>query len=141
MEIINRAGPLFTDLYELTMAAGYYKHGITSKATFSLFIRDCPPNRNFLVAAGLEDVLHELESFHFSKSDIDYLKTTKLFSQDFISYLKTLRFSGNIYALPEGTIFFAHEPILEVTAPVVEAQILETFILNTIGFSTMITSR
>jgi nicotinate phosphoribosyltransferase len=141
MKNINRTGPLFTDLYELTMAAGYYKHRIASKATFSLFIRDYPPNRNYFVAVGLEDVLHELESFHFSKSDIDYLKTTRLFSQDFISYLKTLRFSGNIHALPEGTIFFANEPILEVTAPVVEAQILETFILNTIGFSTMIASK
>ncbi len=141
MKNINRAGPLFTDLYELTMAAGYYKHRIASKATFSLFIRDYPPNRNYFVAAGLKDVLYELESFHFSKSDIDYLKTTKLFSQDFISYLKTLRFSGNIHALPEGTIFFANEPILEVTAPVIEAQILETLILNTIGFSTMITSK
>jgi nicotinate phosphoribosyltransferase len=141
MKIINRAGPLFTDLYELTMAAGYYEHRVTSNATFSLFIRDYPANRNFFVAAGLEDVLHELESFHFSKSDIDYLKTTKLFSKDFISYLKTLRFSGNIHALPEGTIFFANEPILEVTAPVIEAQILETFILNTIGFSTMIASK
>jgi len=141
MTIINRAGPLFTDLYELTMAAGYYEHRIASKATFSLFIRGYPPNRKFFVAAGLKDVLHELESFHFSKSDIDYLKTTKLFSKDFISYLKTLRFSGNIHALPEGTIFFANEPILEVTAPVVEAQILETVILNTIGFSTMIASK
>ena len=141
MKIINRAGPLFTDLYELTMAAGYYKHRIASKATFSLFIRDYPPNRNFFVAAGLEDVLHELESFHFSKSDIDYLKTTKLFPQDFLSFMKILRFSGKIHALPEGTIFFANEPILEVTAPVIEAQILETFILNTIGFSTMITSK
>jgi len=118
MKNINRAGPLFTDLYELTMAAGYYEHRIASKATFSLFIRDYPPNRNFFVAAGLKDVLYELESFHFSESDIDYLKTTKLFSKDFISYLKTLRFSGNIHALPEGTIFFANEPILEVTAPV-----------------------
>ena len=141
MKNINRAGPLFTDLYELTMAAGYYKHKIASKATFSLFIRDYPPDRSFFVAAGLEDVLCELESFHFSESDIDYLKTTKLFSKDFISYLKTLRFSGNIHALPEGTIFFANEPILEVTAPVVEAQILETFILNTVGFSTMIASK
>ena len=141
MKMINRAGPLFTDLYELTMAAGYYKHRIASKATFSLFIRGYPPNRNFFVAAGLKDVLQELESFHFSGSDIDYLKTTKLFPQDFLYYLKTLRFSGNIHALPEGTIFFANEPILEVTAPVVEAQILETFILNTIGFSTMIASK
>ena len=141
MKNINGVGPLFTDLYELTMAAGYYNHKIESKATFSLFIRDYPHKRNFFVAAGLEDVLHELESFHFSESDIKYLKTTGLFSDDFLSYLKELRFSGSIHALSEGTIFFANEPILEVTAPIIEAQILETFILNTIGFSTMIASK
>ncbi len=141
MKIINSVGPLFTDLYELTMAAGYYKHKIESKATFSLFIRGYPHSRNFFVAAGLNDVLHELESFHFSESDIKYLKTTGLFSDDFLSYLKALRFSGSIHALSEGTIFFANEPILEVTAPIIEAQILETFILNTIGFSTIIASK
>ena len=141
MKNIDRAGPLFTDLYELTMAAGYYEHRVPSNTTFSLFIRNYPPNRNYFVAAGLKDVLHELESFHFSENDIDYLKTTGLFSDGFLSYLKALRFSGSIHALPEGTIFFVNEPILEVTAPVIEAQILETFILNTIGFSTMIASK
>ncbi|MDY6792369.1 MAG: nicotinate phosphoribosyltransferase [Thermodesulfobacteriota bacterium] len=141
MKSIHRAGPLFTDLYELTMAAGYYKHQIVSTATFSLFIRDYPSNRNFFVATGLNDVLGELESFHFSPSDIDYLKTTQLFPPEFLSYLKTLRFSGDMYALPEGTIFFANEPIVEVTAPMIEAQILETLMLNTIGFSTMIASK
>jgi len=141
MKIKNRVGPLFTDLYELTMAASYYKHRIDSKATFSLFIRGYPPNRNFFVATGLKSVLNELESFYFSESDIKYLKTTGLFSDNFLSYLEVLRFSGSIHALSEGTIFFANEPILEVTAPVIEAQILETFVLNTIGFSTMITSK
>lgn len=141
MTVAHRAGPLFTDLYELTMAAGYYKHRVTSNATFSLFIRGYPPHRSFFVAAGLEDVLRELDSFRFSESDINYLRTTKLFHQDFISYLKTLRFSGSVYALPEGTVFFANEPVLEVTAPVIEAQILETFLLNIIGFSTMIASK
>lgn len=141
MKSIHRVGPLFTDLYELTMAAGYHKHRIESEATFSLFIRGYPPRRFFFVAAGLNDVLHELESFHFSQSDIDYLKKTQLFSPEFLSFLKTLRFSGDIHALPEGTIFFANEPILEVTAPIIEAQILETFMLNTIGFSTMIASK
>lgn len=141
MKIKNGVGPLFTDLYQLTMAASYYKHRIESKATFSLFIRGYPPNRNFFVATGLKSVLNELESFSFSESDIKYLKTTGLFSDDFLSYLEVLRFSGSIHALSEGTIFFANEPILEVTAPVIEAQILETFVLNTIGFSTMITSK
>jgi nicotinate phosphoribosyltransferase len=141
MKNLTGANPLFTDLYELTMAAGYYKHHIESMATFSLFIRDYPPKRNFFVAAGLANVLHELECFRFSESDIDYLETTGLFSHDFLSYLKVLRFSGSIHALPEGTIFFTNEPILEVTAPVIEAQILETFMINTIGFSTMIASK
>jgi len=133
-------GPLFTDLYELTMAAAYFDHGIDSTATFSLFIRDSK-ERNYFVAAGLEDVLNELESLHFSADDIQYLKATGLFADDFIAYLKKLHFSGDIYAMAEGTIFFPNEPVLEVTASVVEAQIIETFLLNTIGFQTMIATK
>lgn len=133
-------GPLFTDLYELTMAAAYFDHGIDSTATFSLFIRDSL-KRNFFVAAGLEDILNELEALHFSADDIQYLKATGRFSDDFIAYLKKLHFSGDIHAMAEGTIFFPNEPVLEVTAPVIEAQILETFLLNTIGFQTMIATK
>jgi nicotinate phosphoribosyltransferase len=133
-------GPLFTDLYELTMAAAYFDHGIDSLATFSLFIRDSQ-ERNFFVAAGLEDVINELESLHFSTDDIQYLKDTGLFTADFIAYLKNLNFSGDIHAVAEGTIFFPNEPVLEVTAPVIQAQIIETFLLNTIGFQTMIATK
>jgi len=136
-----RAGPLFTDLYELTMAASYYAHRIFSPATFSLFIRDNHSTRSFFVAAGLEDVLDELTGFHFPGQDLEYLETTGLFSEEFISYLAQLRFSGDMYAMPEGTIFFANEPVLEVTAPIIEAQLIETFVLNTIGFQTMVTSK
>lgn len=136
-----RAGPLFTDLYELTMSASYYAHRLFSTATFSLFIRNTYPKRNFFVAAGLQDVLNELTAFHFSKQDLQYLKSTGLFADNFISYLAQLRFSGDVYAMPEGTIFFANEPILEVTAPIIEAQIIETTLLNTIGFQTMIASK
>jgi len=136
-----RAGPLFTDLYELTMAASYYAHRIFSPATFSLFIRDNHLTRSFFVAAGLEDVLDELTGFHFPGQDLEYLETTGLFSEEFISYLAQLRFSGDMYAMPEGTIFFANEPVLEVTAPIIEAQLIETFVLNTIGFQTMVTSK
>lgn len=136
----QKAGPLFTDLYELTMAAGYFAHKIDSTATFSLYIRKSA-HRNFFVAAGLEDVLSELEAFHFTKEDIQYLKETGLFSDDFISYLTNFRFSGTIHAMPEGTIFFPDEPLMEVTAPVIESQILETFLLNTIGFQTLIASK
>ena len=136
----HRIGPLFTDLYELTMAASYFDNQIFSDATFSVFVRDTS-QRNYLVAAGLEDVLRELEGFRFSKEELDYLRGTGLFSEAFITYLKDLRFTGTIYALPEGTLFFPEEPILEVTAPLVESQIIETFILNTIGFQTNVASK
>jgi nicotinate phosphoribosyltransferase len=135
------AGPLFTDLYELTMGASYYHNRITSTATFSLFIRGGHATRNYFVAAGLEDVLNELAAFHFSENDIHYLKSTNLFSDNYLSYLAGLRFSGDVIAMPEGTIFFANEPVLEVTAPIIEAQLIETFLLNTIGLQTMIASK
>ncbi len=128
----------FVDLYELTMAASYYAHQVFSTATFSLFIRDNHLTRNYFVVAGLEDALNELAGFHFSEQDIQYFKTTDLFSHDFISYLAQLRFSGDVRAMPEGTIFFTNEPVLEVTAPIIEAQLIETFMLNTIGFQTMV---
>ena len=137
----HRAGPLFTDLYELTMAASYFAHQVFSPATFSLFTRDNHLKRNFFVAAGLEDVLNELAAYRFSEQDIKYLQTTGIFSNDFLSYLAGLRFSGEIFAMPEGTIFFANEPVLEVTAPIIEAQMIETFLLNTMGFQSMIASK
>jgi len=136
-----RIGPLFADLYEFTMAAGYHANGIFSPATFSLFVRKDPAERNYYVAAGLEDLLKELEDFRFSDGDIRYMEQTDFFSPEFIDYLKGLRFSGTVYGLPEGTIFFPNEPILEVTAPIIEAQILETLILNTIGFQTLIATK
>jgi nicotinate phosphoribosyltransferase len=136
-----RAGPLFTDFYELTMGACYYAHRMFDTATFSLYIRDIRSTRNFFVAAGLEDALDELADFHFSKEEIEYLNSTGIFADDFLSYLSELRFSGNIHAMPEGTIFFANEPILEVTAPIIEAQLMETFLLNTTGFQSMIASK
>ncbi|MBL7180724.1 MAG: nicotinate phosphoribosyltransferase [Pseudomonadota bacterium] len=137
----QRAGPLFTDLYELTMAASYYAHRVFAPATFSLYIRSGRTLRNYFVAAGLEQVLDELSAFRFSAQDINYLQTTGRFASDFLAYLTQLRFSGTVHAMPEGSIFFADEPILEVTAPIIEAQLLETFLLNTVGFQTMIASK
>jgi nicotinate phosphoribosyltransferase len=137
----HRAGPLFTDLYELTMAASYFAHEVFDKATFSLFIRDVYATRNYFVAAGLEQVLDELAAFQFSDQDISYLQSTGRFTEHFLDYLRQLRFSGDVYAMPEGTIFFANEPVMEVTAPIVEAQLIETFVLNTIGFQAMIASK
>jgi len=137
----HRAGPLFTDLYELTMAASYFAHGVFDTATFSLYIRDVYETRNYFVAAGLEQVLDELSAFKFSDRDISYLQSTGRFSKHFLDYLKELRFTGEINAVPEGTVFFANEPVMEVTAPIIEAQLIETFVLNTIGFQTMIASK
>jgi nicotinate phosphoribosyltransferase len=140
----GRISPLFTDLYEITMAAAYHAHRIEEQATFSLFIR--PPwnggtKRGYYVAAGLEEALEALENFAFDASDLAYLKETGLFHDDFLAYLETLNFIGEIHALQEGTIFFADEPILEVTAPIIQAQLLETFLINTIGMATMIASK
>ena len=137
----HRTGPLFTDLYELTMAASYFAHKVFDTATFSLFIRGVYATRNYFVAAGLEQVLDELAAFQFSDQDISYLQSTGRFSKHFHDYLRQLRFTGDVYAMPEGTVFFANEPVMEVTAPIIEAQLLETFLLNTIGFQTMIASK
>ncbi len=141
MKTAHRAGPLCTDLDELTMAASYYANRVFAPATFSLYIRPYRAKRNFFVAAGLEQVLDELASFRFSAQDINYLQTTGRFAADFLAYLTQLRFSGQVYALPESTIFFADEPVIEITAPIIEAQLLETFLLNTVGFQTMIASK
>ncbi len=141
MTIHERIGPLFTDLYELTMAAGYYKHKLQADATFSMFVRGHESKRNYFVASGLENALKELASFYFTEDEIAFLEKTGLFEDNFLDYLKRLAFTGQVYAMQEGTIFFAHEPVMEITAPIIEAQILETFLLNTIGFSTLIASK
>jgi len=136
----ERIGPLFTDLYELTMAAAYFNKDIVSEATFSLFTREYE-NRNYFTAAGLEFALKELEGLYFSDGDIAFLREKGLFDEAFLSFLGDFRFSGDDYALPEGTLFFADEPVLEVTAPIIEAQIIETFLINTIGFSSLIATK
>ena len=124
MSCLPRYGPLFTDLYELTMAAGYFDHNIQDTGVFSLFIRDFPADRNYFIAAGLADVLAELENYTFTESDLSYLKSTGFFTDAFIDYLKDFRFTGTVRAMPEGTVFFKDEPILEISAPLIEAQIL-----------------
>ena len=141
MSVNHRLGPLFTDLYELTMAAGYFARSMNPPATFSLFVRGYPRGRSYYVAAGLEDSLDELAALRFSTDEMDYLKETGLFSSEFLAYLRSFRFTGTVLALPEGTIFFADEPVLEITAPLIEAQLVETFLLNTIGFQSLIASK
>ena len=128
----HRIGPLCTDLYELTMAAVYFQEQVRDEATFSLFVRPSA-NRNFYIAAGLETALDELSTFGFTDKECDYLKQTNLFSDNFIQFLSALRFSGDVMAMPEGTIFFPEEPIMEVTAPIIEAQLVETLLLNILG--------
>ena len=132
---------LLTDLYELTMAAAYHKKKMTESAVFSLFIRAYPPNRGYFLNAGLEDVLSYLESFELIQEDLDYLETTGLFSTDFLHYLGTLRFTGRVRAIREGRLFFEDEPILEVTAPIIEAQIIESFVVNTINLQVLLATK
>jgi nicotinate phosphoribosyltransferase len=132
---------LFTDLYELTMAASYFREGMRGPATFSLFVRRLPVGRSFLVAAGLQDVLDFLRSFQFTGEALDFLRTLGGFGEDFLEYLRGLRFSGEVRALPEGTVFFADEPVLEVTAPIVEAQLVETAVINLCHYQTLVASK
>ena len=132
---------LLVDLYELTMAQSYFVYKKDTSATFDLFIRELPKNRAYLLACGLEDVLDYLKGLKFNKKDFDYLKRLELFSADFLGYLRKFRFKGDVWAMPAGTIFFANEPIIRVTAPIIEAQIIESFLLNTINLQSMIASK
>ncbi len=141
MEMIGKSRGLFTDLYELTMAASYYEHGFFSPATFSLFIRKYRNERGYFVSSGLRHALEYLEAFSFEQEDIDYLSSQNLFKDDFLNYLSKVRFTGNVHALEEGRLFFRDEPILEVTAPIIEAQIVETAIINVINLETNIATK
>jgi len=132
---------LFTDLYELTMAASYLEHGMIEPACFSLFVRNYPPHRSYFVSAGLAEVIDYLDALSFSPEDLEYLEKTRLFKSDFLSYLETFTFTGDVYAIPEGRLFFVNEPILEVTAPMIQAQIIETFVINAINFQSMIATK
>jgi len=132
---------LLTDLYELTMAASYFRERMDGAATFSLFVRHLPPERSFLVAAGLDDALAFLEQFRFSDASLTYLRSLDRFDPAFLESLRRLRFSGEVRAVPEGTVLFADEPLLEVTAPIIEAQLVETAVLNLCHFPTVVASK
>jgi nicotinate phosphoribosyltransferase len=132
---------LFTDLYELTMAQAYWQSGQTGTAAFSLFFRKYPPDRAYFVFAGLPDVLDYLEGFRFAPSDIDYLRSLSRFDEEFLRYLGRLRFTGNVRAMPEGSIFFINEPVIEVSGPVIEAQLVETFLVNQINLQTILATK
>lgn len=132
---------LSTDLYELRMAASYLRRGMTGPATFSLFVRTLPQDRGFLVAAGLDECLRALEEFHFTKDDLDYLRDVVGLRPDILEAFKGMRFTGEVWAIPEGAPVFAGEPLLEVTAPIAEAQMVETLLLNVITFQTAVATK
>ena len=132
---------LLIDLYELTMAASYFASGYNDTATFTLMTRRLPPRRGFLVAAGIDRLIEAIEDFRFDQPALDYLDSLKLFAPDFLVFLGALRFTGDVFALPEGTIFFADEPILEVRAPLIEAQLLETLAINQVGIASLTASK
>ncbi len=132
---------LFTDLYELTMVQAYFDQAMHGEAVFSLFVRDLPPRRNFLVACGLDTLLDELEAFRFDADDIAYLASLERFSTDFLDWLRDFRFTGTVYAVPEGTPVFADEPLLEIVAPLPQAQLIETLVMNQIQLQTVLASK
>lgn len=132
---------LLLDLYELTMAESYLRYKRNASATFDLFIRGLPENRGYLLFCGLEDILNYIKELKFTDADIGYLKKLGYFSPEFLGYLRGFKFKGDIWAMPEGTVFFANEPVIRVTAPIIQAQILESYLLNTVNLQTMIASK
>ena len=132
---------LFLDLYELTMAQGYFKRQRNTPCVFDMFFRRNPFKGGYAVFAGLEPLLEAIQAFHFEESDIAYLATLNLFEDDFLSYLKDFHFSGSLWAMDEGSLIFPSEPIIRVEAPIIEALLLEGLILNTINFQSLIATK
>ena len=133
--------PLLTDLYELTMLQAYWGEGLQDEAVFSLFFRRLPATRNYMVACGLDDALRYLEQLRFDEPAIAYLRTLDLFSEGFLAWLSDFRFTGDVYALPEGTPVFPQEPLCEVVAPLPEAQLVESAVMNQIHLQTVLASK
>ena len=138
---MNCGSALLTDFYQLTMAHAYFELGMRDTATFELFVRRLPPSRRFLLAAGLQQALEYLEGLRFTPFDIAYLGRSGEFPPNYLAFLAQLRFTGTVYAMPEGTPFFADEPILRVTAPIIEAQLVESRLLNILHFQSVIASK
>jgi nicotinate phosphoribosyltransferase len=138
---MNDATPLLTDLYQLNMMQAYLDHGETKTAVFEFFVRKLPPRRGFLVSAGLEQAIDFLENLHFTAEDINWLAQTDRFRKELLTHLADFRFTGDVHAMPEGTVFFANEPILRVTAPLPQAQLVETRLINILHFQSLIASK
>lgn len=132
---------LLTDLYELTMMQGYYEKGQSENVIFDVFFRQNPCNNGYSVCAGLDQVIDYIKNLHFTYDDVDYLRGLGIFKEDFLHYLSGFHFSGDIYAIPEGTVVFPKEPLLKVVAPIMEAQLVETAILNIINHQSLIATK
>lgn len=133
---------MLCDFYELTMSNGYLKNGFYKKNVyFDVFFRKVPDNGGFAIAAGLEQVIDYINNIHFDDDDIEYLKSKKIFDEQFLHYLRSFKFSGDIYAVPEGTVIFPNEPILTVCAPAIEAQMIETYVLLALNHQTLIATK
>ena len=132
---------LLTDLYELTMMQGYFKNHTNPTVVFDAFFRKNPFDSSYSIAAGLEQAIEYIKDLHFSQEDVDYLRSTRLFDEDFLEYLLNFRFSGDIYAIPEGTVVFPREPLVKVIAPIMEAQLVETALLNIVNHQSLIATK
>ena len=141
MTIAGRPSALLTDLYQINMIQAYLDHGETKIAVFEFFVRNLPPRRGFLVAAGLEQALDFLENLRFPPEEIEWLRSTGRFGNNLLDYLAGFRFTGDVHAMPEGTVFFANEPILRVTAPIPQAQFVESRLINILHFQTLIAAK
>jgi nicotinate phosphoribosyltransferase len=141
MHVTMMREALFTDLYELTMMQAYVEEGMLAEAIFDLHVRSLPTTRNYLLACGLDDVLTYLETVRFGGEPIDYLRSLGTFRPRFLDYLREFRFTGDVHAVLEGTPIFPFEPLVEIVAPLPEAQLLETFVINQIGLQTVLASK
>ena len=133
---------MLCDFYELTMGNGYFNHGYKDRICyFDVFFRRCPDNGGFAIAAGLEQIIDYIQDLHFTEEDIEYLRGRKIFTEDFLEYLKNFKFTGDIWAVPEGTPVFPKEPIMTVRAPAIQAQLIETFVLLNINHQSLIATK
>ena len=133
---------MLADFYEFTMMQGYFLNGMHKRvAVFDLFFRENPLGNGFSVAAGLEQAIQYIKDLHFNEADLEYLRSQGIFKEEFLEYLRNFKFSGDVYAIPEGTVVFPHEPLMRITAPIIEAQLLESALLNIINHQSLIATK